>query len=290
MTIWDGISEFVAVVDAGSFSAAAKRLDVSISHISRHVAKLEVRLGVRLLTRTTRSVRLTDAGDKYYRRCKNLTEELAEANQILMGQTAEIGGRIRVSAAGAFAECYVAPALADFAKQHPKIIIEMNFNSRRVNLIDEGFDFAIRYGVMEDSSLIARKLTNRRLIACASPDYLKKRGRPMAPEELKDHSCLRSNSVRWRFRYPDGYRFIRVAGVWSSNNGVALVAAAVRGLGIIYLPNVNLSNELESGLLIPVLEDYCDDDLASWVVYPNQRYLPLRVERAIDFLIEKFQN
>lgn len=290
MTIWDGISEFVAVVDTGSFSAAAKRLDVSISHVSRHVAKLEVRLGVRLLTRTTRSVRLTDAGDKYYRRCKNLTEELTEANQILMGQTAEIGGHIRVSAAGAFAERYVAPALADFAKQYPKIIIEMNFNSRQVNLIDEGFDFAIRYGVMEDSSLIARKLTNRRLIACASPDYLKNRGRPVAPEELKEHSCLRSNSVRWRFRYPDGYRFIRVSGVWSSNNGVALVAAAVRGLGIIYLPHVNLSSELESGLLIPVLENYCDDDLASWVVYPNQRYLPLRVERAIDFLLEKFHN
>ena len=112
----------------------------------------------------------------------------------------------------------------------------------------------------------------------------------MTPEELKDHSCLRSNSVRWRFRYPDGYRFIRVSGVWSSNNGVALVAAAVRGLGIIYLPYVNLSNELESGLLISILEDYCDDDLASWVVYPNQRYLPLRVERAIDFLVEKFHN
>ncbi|MEM8810818.1 MAG: LysR family transcriptional regulator, partial [Cyanobacteria bacterium P01_G01_bin.38] len=163
MGVWDGVSEFVTVVDAGSFSAAAKRLGVSTSYVSRQVAALEARLGIRLLARSTRKVRMTDAGAEYYRRCTELAAGLEEANQVVVGETAEVVGRIRVAAAGAFAERYVAPLLAEFASQHPKVQVEIDFNSRNINLIDEGFDFAVRYGVLEDSSLIARKLTGRTL-------------------------------------------------------------------------------------------------------------------------------
>ncbi|MEM8504394.1 MAG: LysR family transcriptional regulator [Cyanobacteria bacterium P01_D01_bin.1] len=290
MSIWNGISEFVTVVDVGSFSAAAKRLGVSTSYVSRSVADLEARLGIRLLARSTRKVRLTDAGAEYYRRCADLIAGIEEANQIVVGETAEVVGRIRVAAAGAFAERYVASALADFARQHPQVQIEMDFNTRNIDLIEEGFDFAIRYGVLEDSSLIARKLASRALVACASPNYLQHHGIPADPEELKDHACLRSNRGRWRFNYPDGPRDIRISGPWTSNNGPALAAAAIRGLGIVYTPQVNLQDELAAGLLVPILQDFWDRDRATWIVYPSRRHLPLRVRRAIDFLMAHFQE
>ena len=289
MSIWNGISEFVAVVDAGSFSAAAKRLGVSTSYVSRRVADLEARLGIRLLARSTRKVRMTDAGAEYYRRCTDLAAGLEEANQVVVGETAEVVGRIRVAAGGAFAERYVAPALAKFAAQHPKVQIEIGFSSRIVNLIDDGFDFAIRYGVLEDSSLIAHKLTDRTLVTCASSEYLKRRGTPADPEELREHACLCSNTDRWRFSYPDGHRVIRVSGPWVSNSGVALVAAAMQNLGIVYLPRVNLTEALETKQLVPILEDFWDRDRATWLVYPNRHHLPLRVRRVIDFLLEHFR-
>lgn len=290
MSIWNGISEFAAVVDAGSFSAAAKRLGVSTSYVSRSVADLEARLGIRLLARSTRRVRLTDAGAEYYRRCADLIAGIEEANQTVVGETAEVVGRIRVAAAGAFAERYVAPALADFARRHPQVKIEIDFNTRRIDLIEEGFDFAIRYGVLEDSSLMVRKLASRALVACASSDYLQQRGIPADPEELKDHACLRSNRDRWRFNYPDGPRDIRISGPWTSNNGPALAAAAIRGLGIVYTPQVNVQDELADGLLVPILQDFWDRDRATWIVYPSRRHLPLRVRRAIDFLVAHFQE
>ncbi|MFK8186658.1 MAG: LysR family transcriptional regulator [Phormidesmis sp.] len=289
MYIWDGIPEFMAVVDAGSFSAAAKRLRVSTSYVSRRVAALEARLGVRLLARSTRKVRMTDAGAEYYQRCSELVAGLEEANQMAAGEKAVVVGRIRVAAAGAFAERYVAPALAAFALQHPKVTIEMDFNSRRINLIEEGFDFAVRYGVLEDSSLIARKLTGRTLVACASPDYLARHGVPNNPEGLRDHACLSSNQDRWRFQYPDGPRYIRISGPWMSNNGPALEAAAIAGLGIVYSPRVNVANGLASGRLVPILETFWDCDRATWIVYPS-RHLPLRVRRAIDFLVHRFKD
>ena len=278
------------MVDAGSFSAAAKRLGVSTSYVSRSVADLEARLGIRLLARSTRRVRLTDAGAEYYRRCADLIAGIEEANQTVVGETAEVVGRIRVAAAGAFAERYVAPALADFARRHPQVKIEIDFNTRRIDLIEEGFDFAIRYGVLEDSSLMVRKLASRALVACASSDYLQQRGIPADPEELKDHACLRSNRDRWRFNYPDGPRDIRISGPWTSNNGPALAAAAIRGLGIVYTPQVNVQDELADGLLVPILQDFWDRDRATWIVYPSRRHLPLRVRRAIDFLVAHFQE
>lgn len=290
MSIWDGIPEFVAVVDTGSFSAAAKRLNKSTSFVSRRVDSLEERLGIRLLARSTRKVRMTDAGAEYYRRCTELTAGLIEANQMVVGETLEVAGRIRITAAGAFAERYVAPALAEFAVQHPKVSIEIDFTSRNINLIDEGFDFAVRYGVMEDSSLVAHKLIGRTMVACASPDYLNRRGVPVDPKELRDYDCLRSNRDRWRFHFPEGSRDIRISGPWVSNNGPALEAAAIAGLGIVYLPRVNVENGLNTGQLLPILEDFWESDLSTWIVYPSQRNLPLRVKQVINFLMDRFNS
>lgn len=151
-------------------------------------------------------------------------------------------------------------------------------------------DFAVRYGVLEDSRLIARKLIERTLVACASPEYLVQQGTPVDPKELRDHACLRSNQDRWRFQYPEGHRYIRISGPWVSNNGPAPEAAAIAGLGIVYLPRVNVADGLDSGKLVPILENFWDSERATWIVYPKSRHLPLRVRCAIDFLINHFEK
>ena len=189
MALWDGLEEFLMVVEAGGFTAAARRLGVSASHVSRQVARLEDRLGVKLLARSTRVVRLTDAGRDYHARVAGLVAGLEEANQSAAGDRAQIAGRIRVSAAGPFAEQFVAPALARFASLHPKLSVTIDFNSRLLNLTEEGFDFAIRVGELEDSSLIARKMFPYRRIVCGSPAYLAVRGAPATPADLVGHEC-----------------------------------------------------------------------------------------------------
>ena len=290
MSPWDGIQEFLTVVETGGFTAAGRRLGVSASHVSRQVARLEDRLGVKLFARSTRIVRLTDAGAEYHARVSDLAAGIEEANRAATGSQAELAGRIRVSAAGALAEERVAPALARFARNHPRIAVEIDFNTRNVDLIDQGFDFAIRYGVLADSGLIARRLAGRTMICAAAPDYLDHRGTPVHPSELRRHACLKTNQDRWLFANPETGDPIevRIDGPWTANNGHALRAAAVEGLGIAYTPTVNLAPALESGRLLRILEGYEDKSRASWIVYPERRHMPLRVRRAIDFLIEAF--
>ena len=290
MRIWDGIPEFLAVVETGSFSAAARQMGLSTSYISRRVASLEARLDIRLLARSTRRVCATGAGAEYYKRCKALTAGLIEANQVMIRESTQVVGSLKVSATGAFAERCIAPALAEFAAQHPKVNIEIEFSSREINLVEEGFDFAIRYGVLEDSNLVALKLRKREMVVCASPDYLSRSGLPIDPAELSDHDCLRMNHDRWRFQYPDGPRYIRISGPWISNNGPALESAAIAGLGILYSPRVNVENGLESGRLVTLLEDFWDSECAAWIVYPSRHHLPLRVQRAIEFLVDRFKS
>ena len=183
---FNGIIEFVAVAETQGFSAAARKLNVNVSHISRKVAALEKALGVSLLARSTRNVRLTDAGQSYFSRCQELVYGLQEANETVFDKQVELSGTLKVSAAGEFAEQHIAPLLMEFAQLHPKLAIEMDFNSQMVNFIDDAFDFSIRYGPMKDSSLIARKLTNRSLVAAASQEYLSKHGTPEHPSELRN--------------------------------------------------------------------------------------------------------
>lgn len=290
MTSWDGIQEFLMVVEAGGFTAAGKRLGVSASHISRQVARLEDRLGVKLLARSTRAVRLTDAGAEYHAKMSDLATGIEEANQSAAGASAELAGRIRVSAAGMFAEERVAPVLARFARQNPRIAIEIDFDTRNADLIDQGFDFAIRYGVLADSGLIARKLTRRTMVCAASADYLARHGEPRHPTDLRHHACLRTNQDRWSFADPvTGAGIdVRIAGPWTANNGHALRHATVQGLGIAYTPEVNLTPALGTGEVVPILRGFEDKSRSSWIVYPERRHMPLRVRRAIDHLIAAF--
>lgn len=290
MNSFDGIFEFVAVAETHGFSAAAKQLGCSTSHVSRQVSRLEERLGVALLARSTRMVNLTDAGQRYYPQCKELITGLQQANEGINAQQITLSGTLKVSAAGAFAEEHVAPALMEFAKSYPELTIEMDFNSRMVNFIEDGVDFAIRYGALKDSGLVARKLVDRPMAAVASQEYLEQFGEPTHPHQLRQHSCIIANNDHWLFEHNNNTITTRVHGRWRSNNSNSVITACQQGLGIAYMPKSSLMAGLESGSLVPILQTFWGKGSSSWIVYQNQRFLPLRARLAIDFLVNHFSG
>lgn len=290
MDSFEGVIEFVTVAQSQGFSAAAKQLACSTSHVSRQVASLEARLGCALLARTTRRVSLTQSGMAYYEQCKDLVVGLQQANEQVSLQQFQLNGTLRVSCAGNFSEQYVAPALMEFALQHPQLSINLDFNSRMVNFVEEGIDFAIRYGKLADSGLVARKLLDRPMMAVASPYYIKHYGMPLNPSQLKQHSCIVSNNDHWLFEHHNVTETIKVHGRWQSNNAHSVVAASEQGLGIAYMPKSSFREAIEKGKLIPILEPYWSKGSTSWIVYQNRRFLPMRARLAIDYLVEYFAD
>ncbi|MDN3640750.1 LysR family transcriptional regulator [Simiduia curdlanivorans] len=290
MDSFDGVIEFVAVAECHGFAAAAKQLGCSTSHVSRQISRLEQRLGSALLARTTRLVSLTQSGAVYYQQCKELVVGLQQANEQISQQQFQLNGTLRVSGAGPFAEQFVAPALMAFAQDHPELTIDMDFNSRIVNFVEDNFDFAIRYGKLADSGLIARKLASRSMMAVASPGYLQRHGIPTHPKQLTIHSCLISNNDHWQFEHEGVSQSIKISGRWRSNNAHAVVQACQQGLGIAYMPKSSFKTLVEHGLLTPVLEPYWSKGASSWIVYQNRRFLPLRARLAIDYLIAYFSE
>ncbi|MFT4730629.1 MAG: DNA-binding transcriptional LysR family regulator [Granulosicoccus sp.] len=290
MDSFDGIIEFVAVAETHGFSSAAKQLGCSTSHVSRQVARLEDRLGCSLLARSTRLVTLTENGTAYYQQAKDLVVGLQQANEQVNQQQVHLSGTLRVSAAGGFAEHFVAPALMKFVAQYPELIIDMDFNSRVVNLLEDGIDFAIRYGELNDSSLIARKLINRPMMAVASEAYLQKYGTPKHPVHLKNHSCIVANNNAWEFNMDGNKEVVKVKGRWRSNNANVVLDACKKGLGVAYMPKSTFIEEVESKQLVPILEPYSGQGTSSWIVYQNKRFMPLRVRLAIDFLVQHFAD
>lgn len=291
MPVWDGVQEFIVVSQAGSFTRAARKLGVSTSHVSRQVAALEDRLDAKLLARSTRTVKLTDSGAAYLEKVAPLIEELEDANRLVSGSEAELTGPIRVSAAGPFAENHVVPALFEFADQHPGISLEIIIDNQIVNLIDQGFDYAIRYGDLPDSSLIARKLIERPLACVAAPAYLALHGHPQHPKDLSRHACLRTNADRWMFKdTTSGAQLpVRVDGPLKTNNVTILRHAAERGMGIAYSAFDNFQTALASGSVVTILEGFEDLARPHWIVFPERRHMPLRVRLSIDYLLEKFR-
>ena len=288
MDSFEGIFEFVAVAESSGFSAAAKKLNCSTSHVSRQVSRLEERLGSRLLARTTRQISLTENGEFYYQQCKQLVTGLQQANEQLSQQQYQLSGTLRVSAAGGFAESYIAPALMEFAKQHPELSIEIDFNSRLVNFVEDGIDFAIRYGELNDSNLIARKLISRSMMVAASTEYLKTYGTPNHPNQLKSHRCIIANNDHWAFHIDGTKQSVKVTGNWRSNNANVVLEACEQGLGIAYMPESTFAESIEQKKLVPLLDSYCIKGATSWVVYQNKQFMPLRARLAIDFLLERF--
>lgn len=287
---FNGIIEFVAVAETHGFSAAARKLGVNVSHISRKVAALEKELGVSLLARSTRTVRLTDAGQAYFARCQELVYGLQEANETVLDKQVELSGVLKVSAAGEFAEQHIAPLLIEFGQLHPKLTIEMDFNSQMVNFVDDAFDFSIRYGPMKDSSLIARKLTNRSLVAAASKHYLEVNGTPAHPNELTSHQCLMTNNSTWFFDNQGKPLEVKLDARWRSNSVRSVVLACERGLGIAYLPRSSFGDALKGGSVVPILAPFWNREIATWIVYANRNFLPAKARLAINFLLEKFEH
>ena len=288
--MWQGIEEFFHVVEQGSFTLAAKHMDVSTSHISRQISQLEQRLGTELIKRTTRTIHLTDAGRQYVTKLKAIRQELLDANALLQGDQQSPIGHIRITGAGEFVARTVAPLLAEFIKRYPQVSIEMDFSNRNVNLIEEGFDLATRFGRMQDSNLIARPLTQRAMTLVASPEYLASYDAPTHPKQLKDHNCLIAIGNRWRFKIDNKIEEVKVQGNWRSNHGDALMHACLAGLGIAHLAQDLVADYLQSGKLCSLLNEYQVTDNATWLVYPRKDLMPHRIRLLIEFLTEHFSQ
>jgi len=285
-----GLREFVAVVEHGSFTAAADALNVSTAFVSREVKRLEERLNARLLHRTTRKSTLTEVGSIYYARGLEIRNMLDSLESDVADMQGQLVGHIRITAPGLYADRYVAPAVAEFTDKYPEVSIELDTGMQVVDIIADGYDVAIRMSALEDSSLIARKIAPRRLLVCGSPGYFFRNGRPKTPDDLRTHKCLTFHDMAWRFKYPDGVRTVKVAGNWSSDNGRALVAAAERGLGLVRMTDYYMAGQLQRGELETVLEEYEVQDAATWIVYPAREQLPTRVRFLIDFLVERLKQ
>ncbi len=285
---------FARVVEAGSFAAAAGQLGISRAQASKLVYRLEDQLGARLLQRTTRHLNLTETGRNYYDRIITVLSDINEAEAEASQQQTEPRGRLRISAPVTFTPSHLVPILAEFLKNHPRIELELELTDRRVELIDEGYDLAIRIGQLQDSSLIARQLAPVHSHVLAAPDYLQRNGVPEHPEDLKQHLCLPYTLSRepdvWRFRH-DGQRVsVRIHGPVHTNHGEALLTFLEQGLGIGILPDFICEQALRKSRLRTLLDAWEPQPIGIHIVYPSRRALPARTRTLIDFLGNQFEK
>lgn len=286
MNLLDAIVAFVRVAELGNYTRAAEALDLSRTRLSRRVMELEEHLGVRLLQRTTRRLRLTEAGERYLARAQGILLALEDAETEVGSDATEMRGRLRLNGPMSFGTRHLAPLVARFMVEHPALEVRLDLNDRRVDLLEEGYDLAIRIGNLPDSSLVARRLTRCRLLLCASPGYLAEHGEPRDPSELGRHRCLRyrpgDSGGDWRF---DGHG-LAVRGPLESNNGDVLTHAAEAGLGIVQQPSFLVTDSIRSGRLVPIMSREPAATLDIHGIYPARRHLPARVARFLELLAD----
>jgi len=289
----DGLQEitvFVPIVGTGRLYAAARDLRMSPALVSRRLAALEARLGVRLINRTTRSLHLTDEGAAYYETCTRLLAEIEEADAAVSAGRADPRGILRVALPASFGNQHVAPLMPRFVARYPDVQLSLSLSDRNVNVVEEGFDLAIRIADLADSSLAARKLAPNRRVVCASPAYLQRKGTPRTPEDLAQHNCLTTTdfSMNWDYRDPDGKAgSVRVTGRYACDNWEVLRDWAVAGLGIALKSTWDVRRHLEDGSLVSLLPGYTfATDVAIYAVYPHRRHLPAKTRAFIEFLAE----
>ncbi|OYU40056.1 MAG: transcriptional regulator [Pseudorhodobacter sp. PARRP1] len=278
---------FVTVLETGSFAAAAQRLGTSSGQASKLVARLESDLGVRLLHRTTRALSATEAGQVYFERLRNLIDEFDALDTETRNAALLPRGKIRLSAPLSFGTIRLAPLLAEFAKAHPDIALEVQFSDRLANLVDEGFDMAVRVGKPRDTTLIARKLCHAQLIVAAAPAYLATHGTPQTPQDLTAHNCL----IDTNYRDPNRWTFaqnqsVAVAGRLTFSNASACMIAAEAGLGIAASPDFVLADSLANGRLVRLLTRFEEPPMTVFALYPSGRHLALKIRVLIDFLAQ----
>jgi DNA-binding transcriptional LysR family regulator len=286
------MSVFARVVAAGSLSAAARDLGVSTAVVSRRLAALEARLGVRLVNRTTRRLALTDEGASYHEACARILAEIEDADAAAAAKRVEPQGLLKVALPASFGHKHIAPLVPPFAARYPKIQLAFSLSDRTVNMIEEGYDLAIRIGELEDSSLAARKLAPNRRVVCASPEYLRLHPAPRTPADLQNHNCLTTNDLQmnWEYKDPGGKRgVVRVSGQYACDNWEVLREWAMAGLGVALKSTWDVRRQLEDGSLVPLLPGYdFGTDVAIYAVYPHRRYLPAKTRVFIDYLAESF--
>ncbi|UEM05522.1 LysR family transcriptional regulator [Skermanella rosea] len=289
------LAAFVRTVELGSQAAASEDLGLSRAMVGRHIQQLEDRLGVRLLNRTTRKQSLTEAGLAFFEKCASILDQLSEAERVASELQAEPRGTLRVNGPMSFGSPHLASALAAYCERHPQVRIDLVLNDRQVDLVEEGYDVAIRIARLTDSSLIARRLAPIRIVLCASPDYLGRHGAPRTPQDLAGHNCLlytySPTPLDWTLVGPDGVEtVVRVTGSLSANNGDALVAAAIAGQGIVRQPTFIVGDALRDGRLVTVLPDHALPQPSAYAVYPHARNLSPKVRSFVDFLAGHFRG
>ncbi|GAA3539820.1 LysR substrate-binding domain-containing protein [Zobellella aerophila] len=284
---WEGINEFVYVVETDSFTAAAKRLDVSVAHVSRRITQLEDRLGAKLLYRTTRKLKLTEVGQVYYHHARNVLDSLAEAERAVMAMEGKPSGKLRITAPVYYGERFLAPLVNDFLLLYPQLELDLMLTNQAVDLVEEGYDLAIRLGTLDSSSMMCRKLARRTQYLCASPGYLARHGTPHSLTELARHKCLAGSLDHWRLVEDGKPKNLRLGAGWHCNSGLALKDAALKGIGIVQLPDYYVLEELRQGTLVSLLEQYRLPDDGIWVLYPHNRHLSPKVRLLVDYLVAR---
>jgi len=285
---------FVAVVDAGSFVAAADTLRLSKPSVSRHISDLESRLGVRLLQRTTRRLSLTEEGEIFHARCQELLAGIDDAEAEITSRSGEASGLIRVNAPVTFGNLHLAPLWGEFRSRHPKVVLDITLGERIVDLVEEGYDLAVRIAQLPSSSLISRKLSSTRMVLCASPAYLRRAGRPKHPSDLAGHAILAyshlSSGNDWTFDSPQGHVTVHTTPWLRCNSGDTCRVGALHHQGIILQPSFLVGDDLRSGALVEVMPRYRAIELDIHAVYPSRKHVSSKVRLMIDFLVDAFRR
>ena len=289
----DDMRIFVATVDAHNFTAAAKRLALSKQFVSRRVMALEEALGVQLLIRNTRKLAVTELGQEFYERARRILGEVEDAEQAMSLRRAGPRGLLRVSAPMSFGMMHLSPLVASFLREHADVRFDMELSDRTVDVVGEGFDMAIRIGALPDSTLIAQKLVDVRMVVCCSPGYVRRRGAPVVPADLARHSCLlygHGGVVSWDFVVDGVSKGVEVSGPLRANNGELVRDAAVAGLGIVRLPDFIVAEAVGSGLLVTVLEEFLPSATTVYAVYPQHRQSSVSIRVFVEFLRESLRK
>jgi DNA-binding transcriptional LysR family regulator len=289
------IENFVEIINAGSLSEASRRTGLALSAVSRRLKELEKRLGVTLVRRSTRKISLTEAGHDFFLQCQQIINDLNDAESSLSETTHRLEGRIRLAAPTSFTCRHLGPILTEFLRLYPDVALELETNDRRVDIIQDGFDLALRIGRLQDSSLRARRLTRIRHLPVASKILLDRLGLPERPEDIGRYSVLQYRSSRqsnrWSFARPDGSRgAVHIKNRIICNNGEFLTRCAEDGLGVAIEPTFIVSSAIAEGRLVPLFSDHVWSDDAAYVVYPEARVLPLRVRALIDHIADRFPS
>src|SRR5690606_9092635 len=287
MNRWEGLDEFVAVAESGQFAAAARRLGLSTSQVSRQVARLEERLQTRLFYRSTRRVALTEAGQTFLQHCQRLQDAREEALRAIGDLNDEPKGLLRMTCAVAYGERYIVPLVNRFMARHPQLRVEIELSNQTLDLLHSGLDLAIRLGRLQDSRLLATRLAPRVMHLCAAPAYLECYGRPHSLSELNRHNCLVGSSDHWSFQQDGRETSLRVQGNWRCNSGQAVLDAALRGFGLCQLPDYYVQPHLRSGALVDLLPQQRPPHTGVWALYPQQRHLSPKVRLLVELLKEE---